>query len=620
MSEAPWHSESRRSPRTARDVRYRLGRRSRGPIAGLRRSALFLLISLAVWAPLPGCRSETLLSRSGPEPAWRSWGHTERGGERYYVGVATAMNVLDEQAGRREARLDALEQVAESVESRVARRAFGRGPKDPPGVILPPQFSSSFRHELRGVKVKDWFHEKWLVNEGLFRDSFTRYKCFALAAYPDKEYKRLVDRLAAAVESDPEVLLVRVQAAISAGKLDEALKRAESAVFRRPQDSRSWWALYEVQKGREAWREAICALRQCAVLAVTPRERATVDVALNSARDSLARRLSARAAESRRSGSAQSALARLAEAWRVASDPELRASVESEYGRLLAGEVASRARQRAERDGLAKLALSNFKATGGGAAIRAAGLRMDVARELQSSPRPRIVTREIEPEQAQKILRGEWAGLKALRAELREAGIGGVILGFVGDRVNVLLGEPGAGETVALLAAPGLSSALVRQETAGWRRIRACIPSNAGASFSVKIWTDRRRYRVGEDVRIHLKADRDCYAYIFDVQTSGATRLIFPNRYYPDGAIQAGREYTLPESGLYAVKASGPEGWEGLRALATVRPLDTGAAPVGAFKRLDSEAREALLKRVGEQLPRLAPKDWAEGAWVFYIE
>ena len=47
----------------------------------------------------------------------------------------------------------------------------------------------------------------------------------------------------------------------------------------------------------------------------------------------------------------------------------------------------------------------------------------------------------------------------------------------------------------------------------------------------VEIWTDRGTggvYRVGDDVEICLRADRDCYVMVYEIDTDGYLRLLFP--------------------------------------------------------------------------------------------
>lgn len=595
-------------------------RRSEGLSARGSLRSVLLCLALASALAVPACHTTKLEWRSKDEPAWRNWGETVRDGERYYVGVAVSDSVLTERQGRREARMDAVERVAESIETRVMRRAVGRAPKDPPGVVLPPQFRASFRHAIRGVKVKDWYSERWRVDDSLLGGSFTRYKYFVLVAYPQKEFRAMVDRLTAAVESRLEVLLARTLAALYRGKLKDALRHAESAVFRYPQDSRSWWALYQVQKERKAWRAAIAALRQCRVLSAMERERKTVDEALRDARDRFARQLRAEAtalAEKRRYAKS---LGKLAEAWRAVFDGDLRAEIEDDYFGVLAKEFARRVRDRCHQDRLRRVAVGEFLPEEDRFAPWAKKLRTLFARELQRTADPRVVMREIGKDAARKLVRGDWRAFGPAGDELRRSGEEAVALGVLGERVDLLLGELGPRRTVTVATAPNLVRHAERPDLPLWSRINTAIRPNPKSRFTTRVWTDRRSYKIGEPLRIHFKSQRDGYAYLFNVQTSGGIRLIFPNAQRPDGAVKGGKVYTLPESDLYRIRVKGPSGWEGLRIVTTRKPLDLGALPPGLDTRDAPKDRETFLERLGGRVRRLPADEWAEASWVFHIE
>lgn len=94
-------------------------------------------------------------------------------------------------------------------------------------------------------------------------------------------------------------------------------------------------------------------------------------------------------------------------------------------------------------------------------------------------------------------------------------------------------------------------------------------------AVDVDVWTDRAEgavYRPGESVNIYFHANRDCYVSIYDIDTEGNVRLLFPE--YPDnGFVYGGTTYRLPDyystSALYV---TGPRGIEYISAVATVTP------------------------------------------------
>ncbi|NKB65559.1 MAG: DUF4384 domain-containing protein [Candidatus Latescibacteria bacterium] len=49
--------------------------------------------------------------------------------------------------------------------------------------------------------------------------------------------------------------------------------------------------------------------------------------------------------------------------------------------------------------------------------------------------------------------------------------------------------------------------------------------------------------RIGDTIRFNFKANRDCYLAMVNVGTSGKVSILFPNRIFPDGRIEAGKVY-----------------------------------------------------------------------------
>jgi hypothetical protein len=89
--------------------------------------------------------------------------------------------------------------------------------------------------------------------------------------------------------------------------------------------------------------------------------------------------------------------------------------------------------------------------------------------------------------------------------------------------------------------------------------------------FTVSIDTDQEVYYVGEAVEIDFRASEDCRVYIFNTDSDGVTRQIFPNYYDQDNLVRGGRHYTIP-TGRYRLVTTGPAGSESLRILAYRRP------------------------------------------------
>jgi hypothetical protein len=124
-----------------------------------------------------------------------------------------------------------------------------------------------------------------------------------------------------------------------------------------------------------------------------------------------------------------------------------------------------------------------------------------------------------------------------LRSLILVVGIGAIVLGCVGAQAAIVEGEP-----------------------------------------RVEVWTDRGTggvYRVGEDVEICFRADRDCYVIIYDIDTDGHLRLLFPYYCGDDGYVEGGSVYSLGRGYYGPYYISGPTGVEYVHALASLRPFRT---------------------------------------------
>lgn len=89
---------------------------------------------------------------------------------------------------------------------------------------------------------------------------------------------------------------------------------------------------------------------------------------------------------------------------------------------------------------------------------------------------------------------------------------------------------------------------------------------------AVEIWTDRgegARYCDGEPIRIYFRANRDAYVTVYDLDTRGRVSVLFPSGPYADNYVEGGRTYELGGYG-YHFEVEGPQGWEHLRAVASL--------------------------------------------------
>jgi hypothetical protein len=108
--------------------------------------------------------------------------------------------------------------------------------------------------------------------------------------------------------------------------------------------------------------------------------------------------------------------------------------------------------------------------------------------------------------------------------------------------------------------------------------LRAATPASPPAVASdararLQLWADQPQRKIGETLKVFFKADRDGYATLVNVGTSGKITILFPNAYMPNHAVKAGQTYSVPgPDDPYELTLSGPEGVELVYALFTIAP------------------------------------------------
>lgn len=74
-------------------------------------------------------------------------------------------------------------------------------------------------------------------------------------------------------------------------------------------------------------------------------------------------------------------------------------------------------------------------------------------------------------------------------------------------------------------------------------------PALAGArEVQLTLSTDKKTYRVGERMKVTVKADRDCHLRLYYTGADGVSYLIFPNKFQKQDSIKGGQEITLGDA------------------------------------------------------------------------
>lgn len=96
----------------------------------------------------------------------------------------------------------------------------------------------------------------------------------------------------------------------------------------------------------------------------------------------------------------------------------------------------------------------------------------------------------------------------------------------------------------------------------------------APTAAQFKLWTDKTSHKIGETLKVFFQSNRDGYATLVNVGSSGKITILYPNAYTPDHAVKAGQTYSIPRpEDFYELSLGGPEGVELVYALFTTAPV-----------------------------------------------
>ncbi|MDZ7800183.1 MAG: PEGA domain-containing protein [Trueperaceae bacterium] len=106
------------------------------------------------------------------------------------------------------------------------------------------------------------------------------------------------------------------------------------------------------------------------------------------------------------------------------------------------------------------------------------------------------------------------------------------------------------------------------------------IVVNPSPTFGVTTFVDKDgevpNYRMGEQIRIGVRVDRDAYVYLYSLQPDDSVTQILPNRFDENNFLEAGETRVYPPSGAsYTFNVEPPSGLSKVVAVASTRELDT---------------------------------------------
>ena len=97
---------------------------------------------------------------------------------------------------------------------------------------------------------------------------------------------------------------------------------------------------------------------------------------------------------------------------------------------------------------------------------------------------------------------------------------------------------------------------------------------NPQAPLTVSVWTDKKEYREGEQLRIYLQGNKPFYARIIYVDVSGKIIQLLPNAYRTQNSFESGKIYIIPDQGdRFKLEIEPPFGLEKVMVFASPNPL-----------------------------------------------
>ncbi len=170
--------------------------------------------------------------------------------------------------------------------------------------------------------------------------------------------------------------------------------------------------------------------------------------------------------------------------------------------------------------------------------------------------------------------------------------------------------------TLALVA---VLASVVAAFAQGVRFEPRAIVVNPSPSFGVTVFLDKSgevpTYRVGEEIRISVRVDRDAFVYLYSLQPDGTVTQIMPNRFVDEHFLRAGQTMTYPPSGAgYVFNVEPPTGLSKVVAVASTRELQT--RELARFQSGQSFATSDIGERGFQSAFRIVVNPVPQSGWV----
>jgi hypothetical protein len=125
----------------------------------------------------------------------------------------------------------------------------------------------------------------------------------------------------------------------------------------------------------------------------------------------------------------------------------------------------------------------------------------------------------------------------------------------------------------------------------------------------LRVRSTKRGYRIGENVRFSLEADRECYVYLLHREVDGSLSLFLPNPVEPNTRLHPPGERLFPDPdeearwrGQYALIAQEPVGTDSVYCLAVPAPIPAALLETLTTLQAVAKAVETTARHRGAKL------------------
>jgi hypothetical protein len=169
------------------------------------------------------------------------------------------------------------------------------------------------------------------------------------------------------------------------------------------------------------------------------------------------------------------------------------------------------------------------------------------------------------------------------------------------------------------LTAIGVSYAQSSQEV---EKIKSIQIINPHPAFDLRLSLDKERgatYVPGEKITIFFQATRNAFVTLYNYDTEGQVKIIFPNKYSPNNFIKAGQEYRVEGE----IAPNTKPGIEFVQGFATTRPILIGQREKNLiskeFMPLVHNDYKIFLHKIKSIILSLPPTTWTSSNLLSYI-